>query len=150
MPSSQSTPGSATSPGPSVSESGESVPRALVLAAAIVGAQSVVGIGYGIYLLVAAFVGTPREFGQAVAVGVTIALLAAPLPWVARGLSRAKMWSRTPAVMLQLLALWFAYYMAKGSFYAGAVPTTVAAVVGLVCIFLPGSTSALTRHWRED
>jgi hypothetical protein len=79
-----------------------------------------------------------------------LTLFAAPLPWVALGMSRAKMRSRTPAVMLQLLALWFSYYMVKGSFYAGAVPTIVAAIVALVCIFLPASTSALTRHWRED
>jgi hypothetical protein len=129
---------------------GEAVPRPLLLVAAIVGVQSLIGLGYGIYLLVAAFTGTPREFGQAVAVGVTVTLLAAPLPWVARGLTQAKMWSRTPAVMLQLLALWFAYYMVKGSFYAGAAPTIAAAVAGLTCIFLPASTSALTRHWRED
>jgi hypothetical protein len=129
---------------------GETVPRPLLLAAAIVGVESLIGIGYGVYLLIAAFVGTPREFGQAVAVGVTITLLAAPLPWVARGLSRAKMWSRTPAVMLQLLGLWFAYYMVQGGFYAGAVPTVVATVAGLVVIFLPSSTAALTRHWRED
>ena len=129
---------------------GEAVPRPLLLVAAIVGVEALIGLGYGIYLLVAAFVGAPREFGQAVAVGVTITVLAAPLPWVARGLSRAKMWSRTPAVMLQLLALWFAYYMIKGGFYAGAVPTIAAAAAGLTGVFLPASTAALTRHWRED
>lgn len=125
-------------------------PRPLLVAAAIVAVESVIAVGYGLYLTVAAFVGTPREFGQAVAVGLTLTLFAAPLPFVAWGMRRARMWSRTPAVMAQLLALWMAYFMVEARAYAGAVPTIAAACAGLACIFLPGSTAALTKHWRED
>ena len=128
----------------------ETTPRPLLAAAAIVAAQSAVALVYGVWLLVEAFVGTPRDFGQAVAVAVTFVLLAAPLPLVARGLSRANMKARTPAVMLQLLALWVAYYMVKAGFYLGAVPTIASAIAGLACIFVPASTAALTRHWREN
>ena len=74
----------------------EPTPRPLLLAALIVAVESVISIGYGLYLTVEAFVGTPREFGQAVAVGVALTLFAAPLPFVAWAMSRAKMWSRTP------------------------------------------------------
>jgi hypothetical protein len=52
--------------------------------------------------------------------------------------------------MAQLLALWMAYFMVQAGFYAGAVPTVLAAGIGLGCVFLPGSTAALTRHWRQD
>jgi hypothetical protein len=128
----------------------DTTPRPLLLAALIVAVESVISIAYGLYLTVEAFVGTPREFGQAVAVGVALTLFAAPLPFVAWGMSKARFWSRTPAVLAQLLALWMAYFMMKGGAYAGAVPTIAVAFLGLVCIFLPGSTAALIRHWREE
>ena len=67
-----------------------------------------------------------------------------------RGLARASMRARTPAVMMQLLALWVAYFMVKAQFWIGAVPAVAAAVIGLVGIFAPASTAALTKHWRED
>jgi len=128
----------------------EQVPRPLMGAAAVIAVESLVALGYAIWLLVEAFVGTPRERGQAIAVAVTFLILASPLPWVARGLARASMRARTPAVMMQLLALWVAYFMVKAHFWIGAVPTVAAAVVGLVCVFAPASTAALTSHWRED
>jgi hypothetical protein len=128
----------------------EAVPRPLLGAAAVTAVQSLVAVVYALYLIVEAFVGTPRERGQAIAVAVTFLILAAPLPLVPRGLSRASMRARTPAVMMQLLSLWVAYFMVKAHFWIGAVPTVAAAVVGLVCLFAPASTAALTRHWRED
>ncbi|GAA1970431.1 hypothetical protein [Catenulispora subtropica] len=125
-------------------------PRPLLGAAAIVAVESLVALGYAVWLLVEAFVGTPRERGQAIAVAVTFLILAAPLPLVARGLARVKMRARTPAVMLQLLALWVSYFMVKAGFWAGAVPTVACAVAGLACVFAPASTAALTRDWRRD
>lgn len=131
-------------------EPAETAHPALVLAGAIVGAEGLIGLGYGLYLLIAAFVGTPRELGQAIAVGVTFMIISAPVPFFARRLTRAKMSARTPSVMAQLLAYWLAYYMIQASDYALAVPTIVVGTVALTCIFLPSSTSALTKHWRED
>src|SRR5262249_39667948 len=55
-------------------------PRPLLGAAAIVAVESLVALSYAVWLLVEAFVGSPRERGQAVAVAVTFLLLAAPLP----------------------------------------------------------------------
>jgi hypothetical protein len=125
-------------------------PRPLLAAAAIVAVESAVALGYAVWLLAEAFVGTPRERGQAVAVAVTFLILAAPFPWVARGLARARMRARTPAVMLQLLALWVAYFMVKAGFWIGAVPTVLCAVAGLAGVFTPASTAALTRDWRQE
>jgi hypothetical protein len=147
-----STPSSTPSPetAATAAPSAESAPRALLAVGAIVGVEGLIGVGYGVYLLAAAIFGSPREFGQAIAVGVTITLIAAPLVLVARGLARARMWARTPSVMAQLLALWMSYYMVKANAYVAAVPTIAVAIAGLVGIFLPASTSALTKHWRED
>lgn len=135
---------------PAAPASGEQLPRPLLTAAVIVAVESLVTLVYSLWLVVEAFVGTPRERGQAIAVGVTFLILALPLPLVARGLARASMRARTPAVMMQLLALWVAYYMVQARFWIGAVPTVTIAVVGLVCIFTPVSTAALIRHWREN
>lgn len=126
------------------------IPRPLLGAAAVVAAESLVALGYALWLLAEAFFGTPRERGQAIAVAVTFLILAAPLPLVARGLARVSMRARTPAVMLQLLALWVAYFMVKAGFWAGAVPTVACAVAGLAGVFAPASTAALTRNWRRD
>ncbi|WP_370346911.1 hypothetical protein [Catenulispora sp. EB89] len=128
----------------------EQIPRPLLGAAAVTAVESLVALVYVLWLLVEAFVGTPRERGQAIAVAVTFLIFAVPLPLVPRGLARASMRARTPAVMMQLLALWVAYFMVQAHFWIGAVPTVAAAVVGLVCIFAPASTAALTKHWRED
>ena len=135
---------------PVVPAVGEHVPWPLTAAAAITAAESLVALVYSVWLVVEAFAGTPRERGQAIAVGVTFLIIALPLPLVPRGLARASMRARTPAVMMQLLALWVAYFMVKAQFWVGAVPAVAAAVTGLVCIFTPASTAALTRHWRED
>ncbi|MEY9925491.1 membrane protein YdbS with pleckstrin-like domain [Catenulispora sp. GP43] len=128
----------------------EHLPRPLTVAAAITAVESLVALVYSVWLVVEAFVGTPRERGQAIAVGITFLILAVPLPLVPRGLWRASMRARTPAVMMQLLALWVAYFMVQAQFWIGAVPAVAAAVVGLFCIFTPVSTAALTKHWRED
>lgn len=135
---------------PAVPGTAEQLPRPLLAAAAVVAVESLVALVYALWLVVESFVGTPRERGQAIAVGITFLLIALPLPLVARGLARASMRARTPAVMMQLLALWIAYFMVKAQFWIGAVPTVAAAVVGLVCIFTPASTATLTKHWRED
>jgi hypothetical protein len=137
-------------PVPNTADAADAVPRPLLAAAAIVGVESLVALGYAVWLLVEAFVGTPRERGQAVAVAVTFLILAAPLPLVARGLARVRMRARTPAVMLQLLALWVAYYMVQAGFWVGAVPTVLCAVAGLAGLFAPASTAALTRDWRRE
>jgi len=135
---------------PTAAGTGDQVPRPLVAAAAITAVEALVALVYAVWLVVEAFVGTPRERGQAIAVGITFLIIAVPLPLVPRGLAKASMRARTPAVMMQLLALWVAYFMVKAQFWVGAVPAVAAAVTGLVCIFTPASTAALTRHWRED
>ncbi|HEY3479999.1 MAG TPA: hypothetical protein VGL02_13970 [Streptomyces sp.] len=135
---------------PAVPGPREQLPRPLAAVTAITAVESLVALVYAVYLVIEAFAGTPRERGQAIAVGVTFLILALPLPLVPRGLARASMRARTPAVMMQLLALWVAYFMVKAQFWIGAVPAVAAGVAGLVCIFAPASTAVLTRHWRED
>ena len=128
----------------------EAVPRALKAVAGICAVESLIAIGYGLYLLLELAIGTPRQMGQAVATAVTVLIIALPLPLIARGMYKAKTWSRAPAMMLQLFALWTAYFMVEAKAWFGAVPTIAAASVALVLIFLPSSTKVLTRNWPRD
>ena len=94
------------------------VTRAAVLVAAEGAALVVVGSGYG----VAGAVGNPfdraatlLEAGLAVLAGVVLLL-------IARGLQGVRGWSRSPAVVLQLLALPVGSGLVQGGVYYADVP----------------------------
>ncbi len=81
----------------------------------------VVGLGAGLLL---------------VAYGVALVLLA-------RGLVRARRWSRGPVVATQLIQLPLAWNFREGETAWVAVLLALTAIVVLVCVFLPSSTDAL-------
>ncbi len=76
----------------------------------------------------------------AIAFGTAVALAA-----VARGLARAKPWSRTPAVLTQLFAGGAGIYLLDGDRLDWAVPTLILAAAGLVTLLAPASFKALNR-----
>jgi len=121
------------------------VPRALTVAALIVAAEGVLGIGLG----VANAVSIDRD---RLVIGVTSAvfLLAygAGLLAVARGLSRAASWSRGPAVFAQLIQLGVAWSFWGGSTTWLAVVLAVAGLLVLGAIFQRASIEALVDHSR--
>ena len=86
-------------------------------------ALTVLGLGYG----VAGLVGDPfdrtatlLEAGLAVLAGVLVLL-------VARGLGRVQGWSRSPAVVVQLLSLPVGIGLVQGRVWAAAVPVLLLA-----------------------
>ena len=63
--------------------------------------------------------------------------------WAWRGLVRRRRWARSPAVLVQLLALPVAYNaFGDGAWWLGG-PLLVCAVLGLVGLFAPSTTDAL-------
>ena len=99
------------------------VTRAAVLVAVEGVALTVLGIGYG----AAGVVGEPfdraatlLEAGFAVLAGVLVLL-------VARGLRRVAGWARSPAVVLQLLALPVGVGLVQGRVWFAAVPVLLLA-----------------------
>ena len=84
-------------------------------------ARFVVGLGAGLLL---------------VAYGVALVVLA-------RGLVRARRWSRGPVVATQLIQLPLAWNFREGETAWVAVLLALTAIVVLVCVFLPSSTAAL-------
>jgi hypothetical protein len=70
-------------------------------------------------------------------------IAAVALGWVARGLARRRRWARSPAVLVQLLALPVSYNALGNGAWWLAVPLLACAVAGLVGLFAPSTTAAL-------
>ncbi len=94
------------------------VTRAAVLVAAEGGALVVLGAGYG----VAGAVGDPFDRAATLLEAGLTVLAGAVLLLVARGLQGVRGWSRSPAVVLQLLALPVGAGLVQGGVYYAAVP----------------------------
>jgi peptidoglycan/LPS O-acetylase OafA/YrhL len=75
-----------------------------------------------------------------IAFGVALAFAA-----IARGLSKARPWSRTPSAMTQVFAIGLGVYVLDGSRPEWGVPALLLAVAGLVLLFAPASFKALNR-----
>jgi hypothetical protein len=120
-------------------------PAALKVAAA---AQAVEAAGLCVAAVFAA-VGTAdgRSYQRASGIALTLIAVgtAALLALLARGLARAKPWSRTPAVMTQLFVGGAGIYLLDGHRLDWGVPTLLAAAVCLAGIFAPASLRALNR-----
>ncbi len=109
------------------------VTRAAVLVGVEGAALTVLGLGYG----VAGVVGEPfdraatlLEAGFAVLAGVLVLL-------VARGLDQVRGWSRSPAVVLQLLAVPVGVGLVQGQVWYAAVPVLGLAGAVLYCLATP-------------
>jgi hypothetical protein len=79
-----------------------------------------------------------------IAVG-TAALFAA----FARGLARARPWTRTPVVMTQLAIGIWAVFLVSGHRYEWAIPMLLVAAATLAALFTPASLRALHRPSRQ-
>jgi len=117
---------------------------ALTRAALLVGLEGSLLVLLGSGYAVAGLVGDPfdraatlLEAGFSVLAGVLVLL-------VARGLSRRRGWSRTPAVVLQLLALPVGVGLVQGRVWYAAVPVLALAVLVLYQLATPEARSALS------
>ena len=121
-------------------------PPVLFLAAAVLVAEAVVAVGYGIleatHIVAVRFV---------VGAGVSLLLLGygALLAAVARGVARGRRWSRGPAVATQvlqgLLATSFTGPTRTVGWALGA-----SALVVLVCLLVPSATAVFTKDESDD
>ena len=72
-------------------------------------------------------------------------IVAIGVAWLASGIARLRPWSRTPALMTQLLTAAVAIWLLEAHRYAWGVPALLLAVAGLAGLFAPASLHALTR-----
>jgi hypothetical protein len=81
--------------------------------------------------------------------GVALVLLeliaVAGLAWIAAGIARVRPWSRTPALMTQVLTGVIAVYLLQASRFDWGVPALLLAVAGFAGLLVPPSFRALTR-----
>lgn len=107
---------------------------AVTRAALLVGVEgvalTVLGVGYG----VAGVVGAPFDRAATLLEGGFAVLAGVVLLLVARGLVRVAGWARSPAVVLQLLALPVGGGLVQGRVWYAAVPVLTLAVGVLVLL----------------
>ncbi len=120
---------------------------ATLLAAAAIEALQVVGI---LVATIIAGVDTLQGKSYQNASGIAITLIgigaAVALGFVAFGLSRARRWSRTPALLTQLFTGIVGIYLVQGARYEWGVPALVLSVAGFVLLLVPPSTRAFVSR----
>ena len=82
---------------------------------------------------------------NAIAFIVMEILVAIGIAWLASGVARVRPWSRTPAVLAQLLTAVIAISLLQADRYAWGIPALLLAIAGLAGLFAPSSLRALSR-----
>lgn len=110
----------------------------LVGAAAIAGLEGLAVAAWGVTMFF-------TDSDNAVLAGLTVLVMAAVPLAAAYGLSRARRWSRGPALIMQLLALPIAWTMlhSSGGVVGGGVALGALAVAGLALLLHSSTTDAL-------
>jgi hypothetical protein len=130
---------------PRADSRGAPPPGVVRAAAAVVGAQGLVGVGFAGYLVVNAS-GGAQGLGGILGESGMFLLLGAALLGLAWGLSRGRFWARTPAVVVQLLLLPVAYSLLVPSRQVLAGAITAVVVIAALLLLL----SAPARAWALD
>ncbi len=118
-------------------------PRSLTGAALVQGIEAV-GV-----LLASVLAGVDAASGRSYHVNSGIALTligvatAVALGYVARGIAKARRWSRTPALLCQLFCGIVSIYLLESHRYAWGVPGLLLAVAGFATLLVPASFRAL-------
>ena len=115
------------------------------------GAQAVEAAGVCVASVLAALdtaKGQSYQFGSGVALTVIGFGTAAALAVVAVGLARARLWSRTPALLSQLFTLIVGIYLLQGHRLDWGAPAVVLALAGFATLLVPPSIQALSRGPR--
>ena len=103
-------------------------------AALLVGLEGLALVLLGAVDGVAGAVGSPFDRTATLLEAGLAVLLGAGVLLVARGLWRVQGWSRSPAIVVQLLALPVGIGLVQGSVWAAAVPVLALAVGVLACL----------------
>jgi hypothetical protein len=123
------------------------VPAPLRAACAVIGLEALTLLGGTVFLVVDAIAGHPESVGGALLVAAAALLAGAMLGFCARGLWRLQPGARTPAVVLQLLAVPVSYTMAfQAGRYALGGPILAAALAVLYLLFTPPVRAVLDRE----
>jgi len=90
--------------------------------------------------------GNDSTTSNAIGFIVVEAIVAIGVAWVASGLARVRPWSRTPAVMTQVLTAVIGVWLLQAGRFEWGVPALLLAIAGIAGLFSPSSLRALTRR----
>jgi hypothetical protein len=125
-------------------------PVALRLAAAAQAGEAVGLAVAGVFAAMATAAGKSYQLGSGIALTVITFGTAAGLAAFVVGLDRARPWSRTPVVMVQLFVIIAGFTLLDGHRPAWGVPALLLAVACLAGVFTPASLRALNRPRRPQ
>ena len=120
--------------------------RMLVLASAAVAAEAAVLCVVIVLNAIDSASGRAWTTSNAIAFIVLEAFLAIGMALVALGIYRVRPWSRTPAVMIQLLTGIVGIWLIQAGRIGWGIPALLLAVAGLAGLFAPASLRALTHQ----
>jgi hypothetical protein len=126
-------------------ESRESAPGMLRLAAGVQAAEAAGLCVAGVLAAVDAAGGHSSQSSSGIALTLLAFVVAAGLAWIAVGIARVKLWSRTPAVLTQVLTGVVGVYLLQAHRFDWGVPALLLALAGLAGLLTPASFRALTR-----
>jgi hypothetical protein len=116
-----------------------------VLVAAVVElAEAVLVLVASLWAGIATATGNSYQTSSGVAITIIGVGTACVLALVARGLRRARRWSRTPAMLTQLFTGIVAVYLLQSARLEWGIPTIILAVAGLAALLAPASLNVLT------
>jgi len=90
--------------------------------------------------------GRSYQVSSGIALTIFVFVVVAGLAWIASGVARVRPWSRTPAVMTQLVTGIVAVWLLQVHRFDWGIPALLLAVAGLVALLIPASLRALTRQ----
>jgi hypothetical protein len=118
----------------------------LTLAAVAVGLEAAGLSVAGVLTAVDAAAGRSSQASSGVALTILEFIVVAGVAWIASGVARARPWSRTPTVMIQVLTGVVAVYLLQAHRFDWGVPALLLAAAGLAAVLAPDSWRALTRQ----
>jgi hypothetical protein len=124
-------------------------PLTVVLAALVQAVQALGILLASVLAAIAAIGGKSYQNSSGIAITAIGFATAIALGYVAVGLSRARRWSRTPALLTQLFTGIIGIYLVQGHRYVWGGPALVLSVAGFVLLLVPPSLRALTYRAKE-
>ena len=116
----------------------------MLVAAVVELTEAVLVLVASLWAGIATATGSSYQTSSGVAITIIGVGTACVLALVARGLRRARRWSRTPAMLTQLFTGIVAVYLLQSGRLEWGIPTIVLAVAGLAALLAPASLNVLT------
>jgi len=125
-------------------------PRPLRLAATVEAVQAVGLCVAAISGAIDAASGRSYQVSSGIALVVLEFIVVAGFSLIAYGLAQSRPWSRTPAVMTQVLVAVVGIFLVQAGHFDWGIPALALAVAGVAGVFAPASLRALNRPEEDD